>query len=124
MLVSSLTLVAFLYSFIRSVEDIRSSDTLSASLCLASGILTSQIFSDRSLNTLPLQVSEKSLHLLFAASFSVCLLLISTPLLYYVPAVLSLSFLCMLCPKEALICFINRLPSANCTLLAFMLLLC
>lgn len=123
--ISFLTLAAFLYSFIRCVEDIRCSGTLSASVCLASRILLSQIFSDRSLNPLPLQVSEKSLRLLFTVLFSTCLFSFPPPtLLYHLPSVLSSSFLCMLCPTEALIFYINRLPSATCTSLAFMFLLC
>lgn len=123
--ISFLTLAAFLYSFIRCVEDIRCSGTLSASVCLASRILLSQIFSDRSLNPLPLQVSEKSLRLLFTVLFSTCLFSFPPPtLLYHLPSVLSASFLCMLCPTEALIFYINRLPSATCTSLAFMFLLC
>lgn len=74
-----LILATFLYSFIRSVGDTRCSGTLSASLCLASGIFPSQIFSDRSLNLLPVQVSEKSLPFLFASSFSSCLFTFQPP---------------------------------------------
>lgn len=58
----------------------------------------------------------------FISSF--CSFFLSTLLLYHLPSVLSLLFLYMLCPTEALIFFINRSPSANSASLAFMFLLC
>lgn len=123
LIVSFLTLAAFLYSFIRSVEDMRCSDSLLLCVwCLG-------FFSPRSLRQIFKSSSSSSEWKIY--TFAVCsfIFYVSFPiprftLLYHLPSILSLSFLCRLCPTEALIFFITRLPSATCTSLAFMFLLC